>query len=83
MQCEQWAPELPAAASPLAEQQETWNKMQIRWMVCLTPTAGNLPRAWDKFQSFWHASLSHLTGISPLELFLKRHSLSHGTIKEL
>lgn len=43
--------------------------MQIRWMLCLTLRAGKPQRARDKFQSFWHTSPSHLTGISPLEPF--------------
>lgn len=57
--------------------------MQMGGMVCLTPRAGKPHRAWEKFQSFWHTSPSHLTGISPLEPFLKENTLisqSHKSI---
>lgn len=38
-------------------------------------------RAWDKLQSCWHASPSHLTAAPPLEPF--KNLLSHRTIKAL
>lgn len=38
-------------------------------------------RAWDKLQSCWHASPSHLTAAPPPETF--KNLLSHRTIKAL